>query len=400
MTVDQGELFDTASASTSTTPTRVLSFGLGVDSTAILLRWLVEPSSRDFDLADLVVITALTNDEFPSTITDVEAAVLPRLRDHGVRYVQVGRNRRTTTASGDGITVYSDTTAPTRVLQGQGYALSHEMLTAATLPQLASRRCSARAKGAALDPVIARLTAGQPYRHYLGFESGELRRAQRDATFNTDLREGVYPLIAWGWSRTDATAFIKDVTGISWQKSACTMCPFQFSSRAGFAAALERYRREPAAGADAIYLESVSLAFNERVGLLAKGRLIDAVHQAGLTEVIRQYQHRIDTTEHGLYEVQRVARPRPGTTPLIARRVHRLDHGTPSAMHLALTSCPGRPVTGADGITRVVRRARGPHAPWVEHFCVVAPTADVADKARPGFDAMFTSVAQGDLLLI
>jgi hypothetical protein len=399
MNLDQGELFPTDSPSTPT-PTHVLSFGLGADSTAVLLRWLIEPSTRDFDLADLVVITALTNDEFPSTITDVEAAVLPRLRDHGVRYVQVGRNRRTTTTAGDGITTYSDTTSPTRVQQGRGYALSKEMLTAATLPQLASRRCSARAKGAALDPVIARLTAGQPYRHYLGFEAGELRRAQRDATFNTDLRQGVYPLISWGWTRTDATDFIKDVTGIAWQKSACTFCPFQFSSRAGFASALERYRREPTAGADAIYLEAVSLAFNERVGLLAKGRLIDAVRQAGLTEVIRQYQDRVNSTEHGLYEVQRVARPRPGTTPLIARRVRRLDHGTPSAMRLALATRPGRTVIGTDGITRVVRRVRGPQAPWVEHFCVVAPTAEVADKARPGFDAMFASVAQGELLLI
>src|SRR5258705_7515989 len=122
-------------------------------------------------------------------------------------------------------TTYSDTTSPTRVQQGRGYALSKEMLTAATLPQLASRRCSARAKGAALDPVIARLTAGQPYRHYLGVEAGELRRAQRDATFNTDLRQGVYPLISWGWTRTDATDFIKDVTGIAWQKSAVHVLP-------------------------------------------------------------------------------------------------------------------------------------------------------------------------------
>jgi hypothetical protein len=179
MNLDQGELFPTENPSTP--PRHVISYGLGADSTAILLRWLVEPSSRDFDLAELLVITALTQDEFPSTIADVEAAVLPRLAAPGVRYVQLGRHQRTTTAAGDGITVYSDTTSPTRVEQGRGYALSTEMLTAATLPQLASRKCSARAKGAALDPVIARLTAGQRYRHYLGFEAGELRRAERDA---------------------------------------------------------------------------------------------------------------------------------------------------------------------------------------------------------------------------
>ena len=37
----------------------VLSYGLGVDSTAILLRWPSEPSSRDFDLVDLAVVRAL-----------------------------------------------------------------------------------------------------------------------------------------------------------------------------------------------------------------------------------------------------------------------------------------------------------------------------------------------------
>jgi len=53
MNLDQGELFPTDSPLTPT-PTHVLSFGLGADSTAVLLRWLIEPSSRDFDLADLV----------------------------------------------------------------------------------------------------------------------------------------------------------------------------------------------------------------------------------------------------------------------------------------------------------------------------------------------------------
>jgi hypothetical protein len=107
----------------------------------------------------------------------------------------------------------------------------------------------------------------------------------------------------------------------------------------------QRYRPEPVAGADALYLEAVSLAFNDRVCLLAKGRIIDALRQASLTEVIRRYQDRIDTTEHGLYEVQRVARPRASTATLIACRVRRLDHGSPSAMRrdgsLVLNECGG-----------------------------------------------------------
>ena len=95
--------------------TVVLSYGMGVDSTAILLRWLIEPSSRDFDLADLIVVTADTGGEFDQTITDVEQIVLPALRRHGVRFIQVGRSQRKTTAKGDGVAVLQDTTAPTRL---------------------------------------------------------------------------------------------------------------------------------------------------------------------------------------------------------------------------------------------------------------------------------------------
>ncbi|WP_254704753.1 hypothetical protein [Rhodococcus pyridinivorans] len=42
------------------------------------------------------------------------------------------------------------------------------------------------AKGDVLDPVIPRITRGRPYRHVMGFEAGEQRRADKDALFNTD----------------------------------------------------------------------------------------------------------------------------------------------------------------------------------------------------------------------
>ena len=33
----------------------ILNYGMGVESTAILLRWLLDKSSRDFDVSDLLV---------------------------------------------------------------------------------------------------------------------------------------------------------------------------------------------------------------------------------------------------------------------------------------------------------------------------------------------------------
>lgn len=41
-------------------PRVVLGFGLGCDSSAILARWLTDPSSRDFPLHELAVITGMT----------------------------------------------------------------------------------------------------------------------------------------------------------------------------------------------------------------------------------------------------------------------------------------------------------------------------------------------------
>lgn len=214
---EQASLFSD-DTSTRRHPRHVLSYGLGLDSTAVLLRWLTDPSSRDFDLSDLVVITAMTGDEFSATGADVERYVLPELRRHRVRFVQVGRHQLLTTAAGEGITTFSDTTEPDRLFVEGAYALSTEMLTAGTLPQRGgARKCSARAKGAVLDPVIARLTGGQPYQHYVGFEVDEMGRAERDAAYNTAARTGRYPLIQWGWTRADCDTFVYNLTGSRWR---------------------------------------------------------------------------------------------------------------------------------------------------------------------------------------
>lgn len=42
------------------TPKIILSWGMGEDSTSVLLRWLEDPTSRDFDLEDLAIVTGAT----------------------------------------------------------------------------------------------------------------------------------------------------------------------------------------------------------------------------------------------------------------------------------------------------------------------------------------------------
>lgn len=176
------------------TPTYVLSYGLGEDSTAILLRWLEDPSSRDFDLADLAVVTAMTGNEWESTRAAVETHILPRMAAAGVRFIQVGRARRHVTKAGEGVVVLDDSRHPTRLYLEGGYSLWSEMTEAGTIPQSGgARMCSVHSKGDALDPVIAAITRGQPYRHVIGFEAGEVRRADKDRSYNTAVRTGSTP---------------------------------------------------------------------------------------------------------------------------------------------------------------------------------------------------------------
>lgn len=73
------------------TPTVALSYGLGADSTAILLRWLAEPGTAPCDLDELIIVTAMTGDEWTITGRLVETHILSRLAARRIRYAQVAR---------------------------------------------------------------------------------------------------------------------------------------------------------------------------------------------------------------------------------------------------------------------------------------------------------------------
>jgi hypothetical protein len=59
----------------------VPSLGMGVDSTGPLVRWLTDPSTRDFPLSALKMVIAQVNDEYPDTYDNVEPddVAYPRL---------------------------------------------------------------------------------------------------------------------------------------------------------------------------------------------------------------------------------------------------------------------------------------------------------------------------------
>lgn len=282
----------------------LLSYGLGVESTVLLKRWLDRPQCRGFDLKDLIVITAMTGDEFEDTRVLVETHILPLLRQHGIRYVQVARNGL---YEEDGVSVLSDTTSPTQVHLPGRFKLSEELTLAGTLPQMASGRriCSIKFKGYPLDWWTANNIGDEPYTHVIGFNAEETGRAERDqvyggATFAN--RTASYPLIEWGWGRVACEEYLRRAFKTEWKKSCCFFCPF---SR-GQEHILDRYRDHPVEAGRALFLEHLCLALNPNMNLYGTKSLFDVLTAAKNAAALAHFRGLLDGSQYNLYRVRRI----------------------------------------------------------------------------------------------
>lgn len=392
----------------------VLSYGLGVDSTALLLRWLEEPGSRDFELSDLLVVTSMTGDEWPRTAVLVQEHILPRLRAAGLRYAQVARRGP---KQSEGIAVLDDTDSPTRLHVAGAYKLSDELTAAGTIPQAGGNRyCSMKFKGWVIDTYLAhhapeatrhafgyevgeqsraeRCSRHMPGRLVLGFEKEEGSRARRATRFDTPHRVAEFPLLRWGWDRERCRQYIHRITGVpDWPKSACVYCPFALTSRAGRARTLERYDTRPESAIEALTLERRSLCLNPRGGLIAGDRLADLieVHRPAIAAAFRD---RLSEAPHAVYEVRRLWRPRAEEPRKVAnanRDLRVLAEGDRARCE-AIVKELGTP-DRSDGIERVYRRRRGEALPAREHFIVAGPAGAKA-KALPSFQAWWQELDQ------
>jgi hypothetical protein len=386
LTADHPPLVLPGTEGAAATPSVIFSFGMGVDSVALILRWLEEPASRDFDLADLVMITAQVGDEFDSTRQLVEDHVLPRLRRAGVRFIQCARSQRKTTAAGGGVVILDDSRAPQRLFFDGSYTLSQEMISQGTIPQLGGfRACSIHAKGNILDSVIAAITQGQPYRHVIGFEANEQGRALKDSGYNSEARRGWYPLVEWGFTRQDCLDYIAEKTGVVWLKSACGFCPFAMTNETGRRNLMQRYRTEPALAAKSLLMEDIARRLNPRQTLIAGSSLADVVAAADLRAVQAALESLRAELEFAVYEVRRVTpRARNGHRGVTARSVRAVARGNRAQMDIHLAGLPGERILGEDQIVR----HHLPAGDRCEHLFVVAP-ALVDDKQRPQFNTLW-----------
>jgi hypothetical protein len=360
---------------------------MGLDSVAVLTRWLLDPASRDFDLSRLTVLTAMTGDEYPSTADLMSRHVLPLLRSRRVRYVQISRTAQSSRA---GYTVLNDSDEPTVMRMRGPWRLSDELRATATVPQVASgkRLCSARAKGEPLDAWIGE-HIGRDHIHAIGFSAEEQHRIGRDRSYTRNARYPVYPLAAWGWDRARAGAFLSDVYRTPWLRSACSYCPFQ---RANPVELAQRWRSEPAAAAQALALEETATACNPRSALFGRttARAFAATNQvpvppdsAGLWTVLRV--RRVFTARRG----------DPGRKGIAWRSLTRLAAGSREQMHALLDRYAAMAATvvtvDGTGIPRVWLRYAAPPYPSAEHLLALA-AAGPRDKQRRGFESLWTAV--------
>ena len=390
----------------------ILSYGMGAESSALLARWIREPSTCPGPLSDLLVISAQTGDEYEDTRELVETHILPLLRAHKIRYVQVARKGP---LEADGITVLSDTTEPDRLFIEGSYKLSDELRINGTVPQFGgTHRCSLKAKvfpierwlsenysyparhafGYNADETrrVQKSLAAEAKRMAFGFNAEEIKRIQRTREYDSSLRFSIFPLLEWGWNRARCLEYLKEQFGVVWRKSCCVYCPFNRLDEE----ALERQKAHPGQVADALMLEHVSLSMNPRGTLYPAKSLAQITQSSGNEPALRVFEETLSGSDWAVYRVRRLyhaAKDKsgatlPGSKGSVLRAVEQvsriLTRQEAGACLLAFAS-PADEIVEQRGITYVYRLRCGSQYPTREEFLVAAP-AVVASKARYGME--------------
>ncbi|MFI1312827.1 hypothetical protein ACH4TS_22185 [Streptomyces albidoflavus] len=310
-------------------PQTVLSYGLGADSTAILLMFLEDPVRYGLepDLSDLIVVHAVTGNEWSTSLSYVDRLVLPLLAERRVRVVQVARMGR---SDSDGVLVLEDSRATRRIHQAGPWRLSDWLLTGGTVPQMASgrRTCSIRFKGWVLDHWAVAEFGQAPFRRVIGYHAGERSRMEKDTKIQNRLNERAgrvicepsYTLIEAGMNREAVEAYVLARLQEPIQKSYCTFCPFS-----GVCASRDRHeerlRAHPDLAAEALAMEYASMALNEAMSLYGTRSLYQQLTEDGRNEaVLTAFEEALDAVPFSLYEVRRLYLP--GRT-----KECRLHHG-------------------------------------------------------------------------
>lgn len=198
-------------------PPVVLAYGIGVDSTALLIEKHARGETPD------LVLTADTRNEKPETYAYLDV-IGPWMRDRGIRHEIVSYT-------------------PKRFKHWPPYYGILEMcLTNATLPSksLGGSSCSLKYKKAPQDaflktwqPAIDAWGRGQRVTRLIGYDAGprDTARANHALSIDDPLYACEYPLRDWRWDRPDCVRRIEAEGLPVPPKSACFFLCLQMVSR-------------------------------------------------------------------------------------------------------------------------------------------------------------------------
>ncbi|WP_289010043.1 hypothetical protein [uncultured Thermomonospora sp.] len=380
----------------------VLPLGMGVDSVGVLTRFLLEPETRDFKLDDLIVMTAMTGDEFTETAEHMERFILPLMRKFSVRYVQLSRGGPLASSR---YAVLDDSRQPKRMHMVGPWRLRDEQLGNGTVPQFAhgKRICSVKSKADPLEWWKEDHLAGLTYQHILGFSAEEGHRILKDSTYTSASRHARFPLAEWGWTRADTLGYLHEVFGTTWPRSCCVYCPFAASDAEHLA---DRWRREPKGAVLALLMERRAMALNPRATLFSRTSAVQFAIDHRLYRVLALAEEALRRETWALYDVRRIyhaavdkktGRRIPTKKGTAWRSVKTLSEGSRQQMIAELHRRARAHGTEAQADDFAIMRAQlctpdPERFPTTERFLSVGP-AGVHDKERRSFHSLWTRLA-------
>lgn len=368
----------------------VINWGLGADSTACIARMLTHPAAHGINPERTAVLYMATGSEWPETRLLVEEFMLPLLREHGVRFIQLARNGHLTT---DGFTVLDDSRHPERLFARGPWTLWDDLESVGTVPQQAgTRKCSLWAKAAVGDWWLTQVFGGRPFRQIMGFNADEAGRRLRDETASKlPGRTGAYPLIDWSWGRQQVEDYLLNRFGVHWPKSYCTFCCYPVSM-GSLPAHLERMRTHPDIAGEVLRLEYTAMSLNPNAKLYGKRTLLELFDPSQPRDraCLEAFERELDMP-WALYHVRRLfLLSADGERRPVMRSTERVDLGRPQQLARRLTSTSERHRVDVEhdpvyGRARSWVRPRSKAWPMAEELFATAP-ARVIDKQDKNFE--------------
>lgn len=203
-------------AKKSKTMPRVLSYGGGLDSFAILVR-SIEINDKP-DVAIFMDVAGGTEKkdspvpgEWPGTYRHIREIVIPMCKKAGIEFVWLGPQ----------IPVRAGT-------PGESRSLFEWMEVRGQIPVSNEKRiCTTVAKVERFETWMRQRYGDQRIEVWIGFEAGEERRIKKDPNAHlTAQRVNRFPLYEWQWCRCRAEQYVRSKKLPVPRKSACVFCPF------------------------------------------------------------------------------------------------------------------------------------------------------------------------------